>query len=113
QGAGVWGGGVRAAMARGGGTFEPSRDYVAAYRLQILVENGQRERAIDLARARGWVREGRDFCAARDLPVSSGMAALLAVLLQPQRADSVLESGADAGGDGLARLRRLMLRGRR
>jgi tetratricopeptide (TPR) repeat protein len=103
---------VPAAVTQGRETFETSRDYVAAYRLQILVENGQRERAIDLARARGWVREGRDFCAARDLPVSSGVAALLAMLLQPQRADCVLESGADAGDDGLARLGRLMLRDR-
>ena len=103
---------VPASIAESQESFAASRDHVAAYRFQILVENGERERALALARARGWVREDRDYCAARDLPVSSGTAAMLAMLVQPERADCALETGADAGDDGLARLGRLMLRDR-
>ena len=99
-------------LGQGRAAFASSRDAIAAYRFQILVETGQRQPAIALARARGWVREGRDYCTAGDLPVPSETAALLAILLQPERADCALEAGADIGDDGLVRLGRLLLRDR-
>src|SRR5207244_3564689 len=46
---------VPISMAQGRLTFETSREAVAAYRFQILVASGQRERAVELARSRGWV----------------------------------------------------------
>jgi tetratricopeptide (TPR) repeat protein len=99
-------------IARGRLTFETSRDAVAAYRFQILVESGQRERAVELARSRGWVRPGLDYCEAPNLPVSHETAALLAMLLQPDRADCLLPVGRAVGDDGLVRLGRLILRDR-
>lgn len=89
-----------------------SRDRVASYRFEILVEAGRGETALALARRRGWVRESARYCEARDVPVSADAAALLAMLLQPQQADCLLPIGARAGDDGLVRLGRLMLQDR-
>lgn len=89
-----------------------SRERVASYRFEILVEAGQTEAALALARRRGWVRESGRYCEARDLPVSADTAALLAMLLQPQEADCLLPVGARAGDAGLVRLGRLMLEDR-
>jgi tetratricopeptide (TPR) repeat protein len=39
------------------------RDVVARALFTTLLEGGETTRALDLARARGWVREGADYCA--------------------------------------------------
>ena len=85
---------------------------MAAYRFQILVASGQRERAVELARSRGWIRAGLDYCEAPNLPVSHETAALLAMLLEPDHADCLLAVGRSVGDDGLVRLGRLILRDR-
>jgi len=89
-----------------------SRERVASYRFEVLVEAGRVEAALALAHRRGWVRDGARYCAARDLPVAADTAALLAMLLQPQDADCLLPIGTRAGNDGLVRLGRLMLKDR-
>jgi tetratricopeptide (TPR) repeat protein len=89
-----------------------SRERVASYRFEILVEAGRREAALAFARSRGWVRDDLTYCQARELPVSAEAAALLAMLLQPQQADCLLTTGVRAGDDGLVRLARLMLQDR-
>jgi tetratricopeptide (TPR) repeat protein len=103
---------VPISMAQGHLTFETSREAVAAYRFQILVASGQRARAVELARSRGWVRAGLDYCEAPNLPVSHETAALLAMLLEPDHADCLLAVGRSVGDDGLVRLGRLILRDR-
>jgi tetratricopeptide (TPR) repeat protein len=105
----MWGICLPSSVTQGRGMFEASRDSVAAYRFQILVASGQRDRAIALARARGWVREGRDYCAAGDASMSAETGAVLAMLLQPARADCALDIGDDLGDEGLARLGRLLV----
>ena len=89
-----------------------SRERVANYRFEILVEAGQRDAALALARSRGWIRDDVNYCEPHDLPLSNETAALLAMLLQPQQADCLLSVGARAGDDGLVRLGRLMLQDR-
>jgi tetratricopeptide (TPR) repeat protein len=89
-----------------------SRERVAGYRFEILLEAGRPDAALALARRRGWVHEDARYCEARDLPVSAETAALLAMLLQPQDADCLLAVGARAADDGLVRLGRLMLQDR-
>jgi len=100
------------ALSAGRAAEASSRERVASYRFEILVEGGQRDAALALARSRGWVRDDVNYCQARDLPVSGETAALLAMLLQPQEADCLLPVGARAGDDGLVRLGRLMLQDR-
>jgi tetratricopeptide (TPR) repeat protein len=86
-----------------------SRERVASFRFELLVEAGEREAALALARQRGWVREDVRYCEARSVPVSAETAALLAMLLQPDDADCLLPIGARTADDGLVRLGRLML----
>jgi tetratricopeptide (TPR) repeat protein len=94
----------------GRAAYHASRDAIAGYRFQILVETGQRERALALAARRGWLHPGADYCEFG--PVSGETAALLAMLVQPERADCALAVGAAVGDDGLVRLGRLILRDR-
>ena len=98
-----------AAAQTGRAYFRASRERVPEYVFRILVEAGQRERAVALARERGWLRDSVDYCRARDLPVSGETAGLLAMLLQPDRADCLVGLGAQIADDGLARLGRLVL----
>jgi len=107
----LWSVCVPAALAQGHLAFQASRDAIAAYRFQILVESGQRDRAVALARIRGWVREGLDYCATAELPVSHETATLLAMLLQPDRADCALAVARDRRRRARPP-RRLMLRDR-
>jgi tetratricopeptide (TPR) repeat protein len=86
-----------------------SRERVASDRFALLVEAGQREAALAVARDRGWVRDDTRYCDGGDVPVSSETSALLAMLLQPQDADCLLDEGTRLGDDGLVRLARLML----
>lgn len=89
--------------------FRASRESVPEYIFRILVEAGQRERAIGLAKSRGWVQDGVEYCRVFDLPVSSETSGLLAMLLQPDRADCLVPLGARLADDGLVRLGRLIL----
>jgi tetratricopeptide (TPR) repeat protein len=100
---------VSDALEAGQAAGASSRERVASYRFELLVEAGERDVALALARQREWVREDVRYCDAHDLPVSAATAALLAMLLQPQDADCLLPVGARTGDDGLVRLGRLML----
>jgi tetratricopeptide (TPR) repeat protein len=101
------------ALEAGQAARASSRERVASYRFELLVEAGERDAALALARQRGWVREDGRYCEADDLPVSAATAALLAMLLQPHDADCLLPVGARTADDGLVRLGRLMLTDRR
>jgi tetratricopeptide (TPR) repeat protein len=89
--------------------YRASRESVPEYVFRILVEAGQRERAIGLAKSRGWVQDGMEYCRVFDLPISSETSGLLAMLLQPDRADCLVPLGARLADDGLVRLGRLIL----
>lgn len=93
----------------GRATFRSSQEVVPQYVFRILVEAGRREQAIALARSRGWLREKGDYCQGRDLPVSAETAGLLAMMLEPDRADCLLPLGVRITDEGLARLGRLVL----
>ena len=64
------------------------------------------------ARARGWLRDQGDYCRAGDLPVSGETGGLLAMMLEPERADCLAWLSERLADDGLARLGRLTLRDR-
>jgi len=96
----------------GHASFRSSRETVPQYVFRALVEAGRREQAIALARARGWLRDQGDYCRVGDLPLSAATGALLAMLLEPDRADCAALLGERVADDGLARLGRLMLRDR-
>ena len=93
----------------GRATFRSSREAVPEYVFRILVEAGRREQAMALARNRGWLREQGDYCQGRDLPASGETAGLLAMMLEPDRADCLVLLGERITDDGLARLGRLVL----
>jgi tetratricopeptide (TPR) repeat protein len=105
----LWNVCARGALDAGRAARAAWRDRVASFRFQILVEAGQRDAALALARERGWLREVGGYCEARDVPVSAETAALLAMLLEPPAADCLLPVGTRAADDGLVRLARLML----
>ncbi len=90
-------------------TFEASREVVPRWVFRILVEEGQRERALAFARERGWLRDDVDYCGRHWLPIDDETAALLAMLTQPDRADCLLRIAVRVADDGAARLARLML----
>lgn len=89
--------------------FRTSREMAPQYAFRVMVEAGRREQAIALARSRGWLREHGDYCAPSDFPVSGETAGLLAMILQPDRADCLALLGERLADDGLARLGRLVL----
>jgi len=100
---------VPAANKYGNAAFDASRERVPEEVFSILVEATQRERALFLARGRNWLRDGADYCRARDLPVGPETAGLLAMLLQPERAACNVELGTQATDDGLANIGRQIL----
>jgi len=108
----VWTLCVPAASRIGRASFRSSREAVPQYIFRVLVEAGRREQAVGLARTRGWLREQGDYCRPGDFPVSGETGALLALLLEPDRADCVALLGERIADEGLARLGRLMLRDR-
>jgi tetratricopeptide (TPR) repeat protein len=108
----VWTLCVPSATRIGLASVRSSREAVPQYIFRVLVEAGRRQQAIGLARARGWLRDQGDYCRPGDLPVSCETAALLAMLLEPDRADCVALLGERIADEGLARLGRLMLRDR-
>jgi tetratricopeptide (TPR) repeat protein len=104
---------VSDALEAGQAAHASSRERVASYRFELLVEAGERDAALALARQRGWVRDDVRYCEEHGPPVSATTAALLAMLLQNQNADCLLPVGARTGDDGLVRLGRMMLTDRR
>ncbi|HEV8586883.1 MAG TPA: tetratricopeptide repeat protein [Methylomirabilota bacterium] len=89
--------------------FEASREAVPRWVFRILVEEGQRERALAFARERGWLRDDVEYCGRHALPIDDETSALLAMLVQPERADCALRIAVRVADDGAARLGRLML----
>ncbi|HEY3064525.1 MAG TPA: tetratricopeptide repeat protein [Methylomirabilota bacterium] len=76
---------------------------------RILVEAGTREGALGIARSQGWVREGVDYCDAHKAGLPRETAGLLAMLLQPDRADCAVDVGKELTEAGLTRLARRVL----
>jgi tetratricopeptide (TPR) repeat protein len=105
----LWGVCLPMATRLGRSTFRSSNEVIPEYVFRILVEAGRREQAIAIARTRGWLREQGDYCQGHDLPVSAETAGLLAMMLEPDRADCLLPLGVRITDEGLARLGRLVL----
>jgi tetratricopeptide (TPR) repeat protein len=105
----LWAVCLPSATQLGRATFRSSQESVPEYIFRILVEAGRREQAVALARRRGWLRNRGDYCRGADLPVSGETAGLLAMMLEPDRADCLVPLGEQIADDGLARLGRLVL----
>jgi tetratricopeptide (TPR) repeat protein len=105
----LWGRCVTGSRAAWAAAAAYSREAVPRWVFRILVEEGQRERALAFARERGWLRDGVEYCGRHALPVDDETAALLAMLAQPDRADCALPIAMRITDDGAARLGRLML----
>jgi tetratricopeptide (TPR) repeat protein len=84
-------------------------DVVASALFTTLLEGGETTRALDLARARGWVREGSDYCAGARRPGEAETRALVGMLVAPDRADCLLPMGRALTDGGLVRLSRMVL----
>lgn len=89
--------------------FGASSEEVPEYVLRILVEARRDGDAVALARRRAWIRDAGDYCAAGEQVVSPTTAALLAMLLAPERADCLVDIGEQLADDGLPRLARRAL----
>jgi tetratricopeptide (TPR) repeat protein len=100
---------VPAASQYGNRTFTASSERAPEEVFSILIEAGQRERALALARGRNWLRDGADYCRARDLPVSYQTAGLLAMLLHPEGAVCNVDLGTEATDGGFANMGRMIL----
>jgi tetratricopeptide (TPR) repeat protein len=80
--------------------------------LHLLVDAGRRDAAVAFAARQGWLRDGADYCATPPEATTRETAALLALLIHPERADCLLEIGRSLTDDGLTRLaRRVLLEG--
>jgi len=88
---------------------DAAREEVPQLVFQLLVDSGHREPALAFARARGWIREGIDYCGRHELVLQAETMALLAMLARPDDADCLLPLGVRVTDDGAARLGRLML----
>ena len=84
------------------------RDVVAGTLLASLIEAGEPARALDLARARGWVRAGADYCAGARGEAAETRA-LVGMLAAPEQTDCLLAVGRSLTDGGLVRLARLVL----
>jgi tetratricopeptide (TPR) repeat protein len=74
-----------------------------------LLESGDTARALDLARARGWVHEGADYCAGPAGQREADTRALVGMLVDPERADCLLRVGRSLTDSGMVRLSRMVL----
>lgn len=100
----------RLAYATGRSRARESREGMPQRAFLVLIEAGHRDRALALARARGWVRADVDYCRVpRDVGISPRTAALLAMSVQPERADCLLAFGRHAIEVARPRLARIML----
>jgi tetratricopeptide (TPR) repeat protein len=88
------------------------REAAAELLFQVRIEAGDREGALAVARARGWVREGLDYCGKPGERVSAETQALVGMLAAPARTDCLLPIGVEMTDGGLARLGRIVLQDR-
>jgi len=77
----------------------------------VLLESGQQEEALALARERNWVREGADYCGLPLSGVSRFTLSLLALALHPEKAECVLSLGVSLADNGQLSMARLILKG--
>ena len=84
------------------------RDAVAGTLLASQIEAGETTRAFDLARARGWVRAGADYCAGARGDAAETRA-LVGMLAAPEQTDCLLAFGRSLTDGGMVRLARLVL----
>ena len=84
------------------------RDVVAGTLLASQIEAGETTRAFDLARARGWVRAGADYCAGARGDAAERRA-LVGMLAAPEQTDCLLAVGRSLTDGGMVRLARLVL----
>jgi tetratricopeptide (TPR) repeat protein len=84
------------------------RDAVAGTLLASQIEAGETTRAFDLARARGWVRAGADYCAGARGDAAETRA-LVGMLAAPEQTDCLLAVGRSLTDGGMVRLARLVL----
>jgi len=84
------------------------RDAVAGTLLASQIEAGETTRAFDLARARGWVRAGADYCAGARGDAAETRA-LVGMLAAPEQTDCLLAAGRSLTDGGMVRLARLVL----
>lgn len=85
------------------------RSVRAEHLFRVLIETEDREAALALAREMNWVRPGVDYCEYAVDDFSEETQALLAMLIQPERADCLLPVGKSLTDGGLVRLARLVL----
>ncbi|HSL50126.1 MAG TPA: tetratricopeptide repeat protein [Candidatus Deferrimicrobiaceae bacterium] len=88
------------------------REAVAAALFTTQLEAGDIKRALDVARGRGWVQEGADYCAAARGSRGAETRALVGMLAAPERTDCLLPLGRALTDGGLVRLSRLVLQDR-
>ena len=105
----LWQACVSGAREAYGFSFDASHGSVTRWVFRVLVEDGRRDRALEFARERGWLRQDVDYCGRHGLPIDDETAALLAILTQPDRADCAVGIAVAVADDGGARLARLML----
>src|SRR5207248_1653385 len=86
-----------------------SRDSVPRGAFRILLEAGQRERALTFARERGWLRQDVEYCGQHTVPIDRETSALLALLAQPDHADCAMDVAASVADEGGARLARMIV----
>lgn len=88
------------------------REAVAGALFTTLLEGGDTTRALEVARGRGWVWDGADYCAASRGSAGTETRALVGMLVASERADCLLPLGRALTDRGLVRLSRLVLQDR-
>jgi tetratricopeptide (TPR) repeat protein len=88
------------------------REVVAASLFTTLLDSGDTRRALEVARGRGWVREGTDYCAAARGAAGAETRALVGMLAAPDRADCLLPLGRALTDGGLVRRSRMVMQDR-
>src|SRR5690349_11649274 len=84
------------------------RDGVAGTLFSTMIEAGEPARALELAKARGWVRAGADYCSGAHGEAAETRA-LVGMLVAPEQTDCLLALGRSLTDGGLVRLSRLVL----
>jgi tetratricopeptide (TPR) repeat protein len=79
------------------------REVVAAALFTTLLEGGEAERALEVARGRGWARDGADYCAATRGAVGAETRALVGLLAAPELSRLVLQDRIRRAPDPRAR----------
>lgn len=85
------------------------RDATATALFTTLLESGDTARALELARSRGWVREGTDYCTGASERSDAERRALVGMLAAPERTDCLLFVGRSLTDAGMVRLSRVVL----